>query len=74
MTLTNNCPLYTKEGDGTIQKWYVNSRYGDEFSVSTVKNAGFSDYTRYYHADDIGKTIFMSRKDAKAASAVPALQ
>lgn len=70
MTMADqNCPLYTKEHDGTIQKWYLFAWYGPRFSVSTVKNAKLHHYKRYYHMDDIGKTIFTSRKEALAALA-----
>lgn len=62
-----NFPLYTKEHDGTVQKWYVFGWYGPRFAVSTVKNAKLHDYKRYYHMDDVGKTIFTSRKQALSA-------
>ncbi len=65
MTLADkNCPLYTKEPDGTIQKWYVWGWTGPMFAVSTVKNAKLRDYKRYYRMSDIGKTIFFIRKEA----------
>ena len=60
-----NDKLYTLELDGTIQKWYVFAWYGPQFSVSNVRNAKLKDYKRYYHMDDVGKTIFFSRKEAK---------
>ena len=73
MTMADkNFPLYTKEPDGTIQKWYLFSWHGPRFSVSTVKNAKFHHYKRYFHMDDVGKTIFLSRKEAQAAP-VPSL-
>lgn len=33
--------------------------------VSTVKNAKLKDYKRYYDMNEIGKKIFLSRKEAK---------
>lgn len=62
-----NDRLYTKEPDGTISKWYVFGWYGPRFAVTAVRNAKLSDYARYYHMDDVGKTIFFSRKEAKEA-------
>ncbi len=62
-----NDRLYTKEPDGTISKWYVSGWYGPRFAVTAVRNAKLSDYSRYYHMDDVGKTIFFSRKEAKEA-------
>lgn len=59
-----NSRLYTKEADGTIAKWYLYGWYGPRFAVSPVRNAKLKDYKRYYHMDDVGKTIFLSRKDA----------
>lgn len=42
----NTKTLYTKEKDGTIQKWYLWGWVGgDRIAVSTVKNAKFTDYT-----------------------------
>ena len=73
MTMADkNFPLYTKEPDGTIQKWYLFGWYGPRFSVSTVKNAKFHHYRRYFHMDDVGKTIFLSRKEAQAVPVPPA--
>lgn len=57
--------LYTKESDGTITRWYVDEWIGNRFSVSTVKNAKFRDYKKYFDATDVGKTIFLTRKEAK---------
>ena len=57
--------LYTKEADGTIQKWYVQAWVGPMFSVSTIKNAKLKDFRKYYHMDDLGKTIFFTRREAK---------
>lgn len=68
MTLADkNCRLYTKEPDGTIQRWYLWSWYGPRFAVATIRNAKLKDYKRYYHMDDVGKTIFLSRKEARQA-------
>lgn len=56
--------MYTKEPDGTVQRWYVWAWYGPRFAVSVEKNANRSAYKRYYHMDDVGKTIFLTRKEA----------
>lgn len=63
--MNKNDRLYTKELDGTISKWYLDSWYAPRFSVSPVKNAKLKDYRKYYHMDDIGKTIFLTRKEAQ---------
>lgn len=63
--MDHNDTLYTLELDGTIQKWYVVARYGPQFSVSGVRNAKLRNYKRFYHMDDVGKSIFLSRKEAK---------
>lgn len=63
-----NCPLYTKEPDGTIQKWYLFSWYGPNFAVSTVRNAKLHHFKRYYNMDDVGHTIFLTREEATAVS------
>ncbi len=63
--MDHNDTLYTLELDGTIQKWYVVARYGQQFSVSGVRNAKLRNYKRFYHMDDVGKSIFFSRKEAK---------
>lgn len=60
-----NDRLYTKEMDGTFAKWYVYAFYGSQFAVSAVKNAKLKDLKKYYNMDDIGKKIFLSRKDAE---------
>ena len=60
-----NDKLYTLELDGTVQKWYVFSWYGPLIAVSNVRNAKLKDYKKYYHMNDVGKTIFLSRKEAK---------
>ncbi len=62
-----NDRLYTKEPDGSVQKWYVFGWYGPRFAVSPQRNATLSAYKRYYHMDDIGKTIFLTRKEANHA-------
>ncbi len=62
-----NDKLYTKEPDGTVARWYVFGWYGPRFAVSPVKNAKLKDYKRYYGMEDIGKAIFMSRKEASHA-------
>lgn len=64
-----NDRLYTLELDGTIQKWYVVARYGPQFSVSSVRNAKLRDYKRFYDMNDVGKSIFFSRKEAKESIA-----
>lgn len=56
--------LYTKEADGTIQRWYLFGWYGDSFSVAARKNAKLRDYKRYFKESDIGATIFLTRKEA----------
>lgn len=66
-----NCPLYTKEHDGTIQRWYLFAWYGPRFAVATVKNAKMSDYKRYYHMNEVGERIFLTRKEANAAPNPP---
>lgn len=60
-----NDRLYTKEKDGTIAKWYLYAWYGNRFAVSPVRNAKLKDYKRYFGMDDVGKLIFLTRKDAK---------
>ena len=62
-----NHRLYTKESDGTISRWYLFAWYGPDFAVSPVRNAKLRDYKRYYNMNDVGKTIFLSRKEAKEA-------
>lgn len=59
-----NSRLYTKEADGTVAKWYLYGWYGPRFAVSPVRNAKLKDYKRYFHMNDVGKTIFLSRKEA----------
>lgn len=65
--MDKNTRLYTKEADGTIARWYLFAWYGPRFAVSAVRNAKFSDYKRYYHMNDVQKTIFLTRKEAKDA-------
>lgn len=65
--MQDNQSFYTKEKDGTIQHWYLFSRYGEEFAVSPRKNAKLSDYKRYYSMQDIGVKIFLTRKEASGA-------
>lgn len=65
--MDRNDRLYTKEPDGTIARWYVFGWYGPRFAVSPVRNAKLRDYKRYYHMDDVGKTIFFTRKEASNA-------
>lgn len=62
--MDKNDRLYSKEPDGTIARWYVYGWYGPRFAVSPVRNAKMRDYKRYYHMDDVGKTIFPTRKEA----------
>ena len=66
MTLADtNCPVYTREPDGAIQKWYLYGWYGPNFSVSPVRNAKLRDYKRYYNTNDVGKKVFLTREEAK---------
>ena len=66
MTLSDtNCPVYTMEPDGTIQKWYVFGWYGPDFAVSPVRNAKLCGYKRYYNINDVGKKVFLTRSEAK---------
>ncbi len=65
--MDTNDRLYTKEADGTIARWYVFGWYGPNFVVSPVRNAKLRDYKRYYHMNDIGESIFLTRKEAKEA-------
>lgn len=62
--------FYAKDADGTVSKWYVVAWYGPRFAVSPVKNAKLSNYTRYYHMYDLGKTIFATRKEANESQPV----
>lgn len=62
--MKKNDRLYTKEADGTIQTWYFDRGYGNQFSVATVRNAKLRDYKRYFDYDDVGQLIFLSRIDA----------
>ena len=64
--MDRNDRLYTKEADGTITRWYVDAWQGPRFSVSTIRNAKYRDFKRYYHMEDIGKTIFFTRKEANS--------
>lgn len=64
MIMNKNQTLYTKEKDGTIQKWYLWGWVGNRIAVSTVKNAKLKDYKRYYDMSDIGEKIFLTRKEA----------
>lgn len=61
--------MYTKNADGTIQTWYVWSWFGPRFAVTPTRYHQSSGYTykAYYHMNDIGKTIFLTRKEAKEA-------
>lgn len=61
--MKDNQALYTKEPDGTIQTWYVWGWVGNRFAVAPRKNAKLRDYKRYYTADQLGKDIFLTRKD-----------
>ena len=65
-----NDTLYTNEKDGTIQKWYLSAWIGNQFSASTVKNAKLKDYHKYFNIDDIGKIIFLTRKEAREAKEI----
>ena len=64
-----NQKLYTKEKDGTIQKWYVAAWVGPNIAVSTVRNPKLHDYHKYFHMDEVGKKIFLTRKEALQAEA-----
>ena len=68
--MDRNDKLYTKEPDGTVYVWYVFGWYGPRIAVSPVKNAKLHDYKRYYHMDEIGSRIFLTRKEAKAAPGI----
>lgn len=68
--MDRNDRLYTREADGSVAVWYVFGWYGPRFAVSPTRNAKLKDYKRYYHMDEIGERIFISRKEAKAAPAV----
>ena len=63
-----NRRLYTKEPDGTIQKWYLFGWYGPNFAVSPVRNAKLHDFKRYYGMNDVGSIIFFTRKEASASN------
>ena len=65
--MDKNTRLYSKELDGTIARWYLYGWYGPRFAVSSVRNAKLHYYKRYYDIDDVGKTIFFSRKEASNA-------
>lgn len=69
--MDRNKQLFTLERDGTVQKWYMFAWYGNRFAVATKKNAKLRDAKKYYCIDDIGKTIFLTRKDASAAANPP---
>ena len=60
--------FFSREADGTIAKWYVFAWYGSRFAVSPIRNAKLRDYKRYYGMEDIGKTLFSTRREAKARS------
>lgn len=47
-----------------FKKWYLWGWVGNRIAVSTVKNAKFKDYKRYYDMNDIGKKIFWTRTEA----------
>lgn len=65
--MQENDRLYTKEPDGTVELWYLWAWFGPRFAVAKTRNANRAAYKRYYHMDDVGKTIFTSRKDANKA-------
>lgn len=64
LMMNNNQTLYTKEKDGTIQKWYLWGWVGNRIAVSTVKNAKLKDYKQYYDMNEIGEKIFLTRTEA----------
>jgi len=63
--MDRNTRLYTREADGTIATWYLDAWCGPRFSVSPKRNAKMRDFKKYYHMDDVGKLIFLSRKEAE---------
>lgn len=65
--MEKNKRLYTCEPDFTISTWYLFGWYGPRFAVSPVRNAKLRDFKRYYHMNDIGKCIFLTRTEALAA-------
>jgi len=65
--MQENDRLYTKEPDGTVELWYFWAYSGPRFAVAKTRNANRAAYKRYYHMDDVGKTIFTSREDANKA-------
>lgn len=64
-----NDPMYTKEPDGMIQKWYVWAIRGDRFAVAPVRNARLSAYKAYFFLSDIGRIIYRTRREASSAPA-----
>ena len=63
-TLNINDPLYTKEPDGLVQKWFVWSVCGERFAVAPVRNARLSAYKAYFSLADIGRCIYRTRREA----------
>ena len=57
-----NFPLYTKEHDGTVQKWYVFGWYGPRFAVSTVKNAYGRCGQNHFHKQKTGTFCACARQ------------
>jgi len=65
--MDKNDKMYTKEPDGTVQRWYVFGWYGPRFAVAAVRNATLSAHKRYYHMDDVGVSIFLTKREANHA-------
>lgn len=63
--MKENQTLYTKNKDGTIQKWYLWGWVGNRIAVAAVKNAKLKDYKKYFDMNEIGEKIFLTRKEAK---------
>lgn len=59
-----NDRLYTKDADGLVSTWYLCAWHGPRFSVAPIRNAKRSTYKKFFHMDDIGKTIFLTKKEA----------
>ena len=64
--IKKNQALYTKEKDGTIQKWYLWAWIGNQICVSSERNLRAA-YKRYYDMNEIGESIFLTRKEAITA-------
>ena len=69
MDIKINDPLYTKEPDGMIQKWYVWAKRGERSAVAPVRNARLSAYKAYFFMNDLGRCIYRTRREAMNAPA-----